>query len=239
MTTNEKVLQYLKAKFPLEKNTPDNPTTIIVLDGQSIKHFTDDIKQYLENFKDLEELTLSICKLTSLKNLPDLPKLKKIVLTDNHLKGEDLNNLCKYKNLVDIRIANNDIKNIDEIKCLENLPELEILDFTDSPITKIKNYRDTIFQNFKKLKYLDLEDKNGKVLEEEDDNEDEEDEVEEDKEFIDDDKKDGDEDYDEEVQQAELKEEDDEEDEEREEKEEGEEEEEEIKNPNPSKKKKL
>ena len=242
MSTNEKVMQYLKKKYPLENNKSDMPITIIVLDGQYINHFTDDIKNYLENFKDLEEIYLSICNLTSLKNLPDLPKLKKINLNDNHLKGEELNNLCKYKNLIDLRIANNDIKKIEEIKCLEKLPELEILDFTDSPITQIKNYRETIFENFKKLKYLDLEDKNGKVLEEDDD-EDEEDEIEEDKEFIDDDKKEGNEDdEEEEIPQAELKEEDEEEGEVEEKEdggEEGEEDEEEIKNPNPSKKRKL
>ena len=192
MASNEKVMQYLRKKYPLEKNTQDRPTVIVVLDGQRINHITDDIKNYLENFKDLEELTLSFCNLTSLKNLPDLPKLKKIELSDNHIKGQELNYLCKYKNLVELRIANNDIKTFDDIKCLENLSELTILDLTDSDITKIKNYREKIFENFKKLKYLDGIDKNGKILEEDDDEEDEEDESEGDKKFIDDDKKESD-----------------------------------------------
>ena len=191
MSSNEKVLSYLKKKYPLEKNTPDKPTTVVILDGQQINHITDDIKNYLENFKDLEELTLSFCNLSTLKNLPDLPKLSKIELNDNHFKGDELSLLCKYKNLSELRIANNNINNFDEIKCLENLPELTLLDFTDSAITKSKNYREEIFKNFKKLKVLDGIDKNGNVVEDED--EDEEDELEEDKEFIDDEKKEGEE----------------------------------------------
>ena len=48
MTKNEKVMKYLQKKYPLEKNTPDKPTTVVVLDGQLINHMTDDVKQYLE-----------------------------------------------------------------------------------------------------------------------------------------------------------------------------------------------
>ena len=227
MTSNEKVMKYLKAKYPLEKNTPDKPTTIIFLDGQHINHITDDVKKYLENFKDLEELTLTMCNINSLKNFPDLPKLSKIELSDNHIKGEELPNLCKYNNLTELRIANNYIKNLDEIKCLEKLSELAYIDLTECPITKMEKYREKLFEIFKKLKILDGADKDGK--EQEDDNDDdEEDELdEEDKEFIDDEKKEGDENGEEE--------------------EEGDEKDnkknrgdnEEIENPNPSKKRKL
>ena len=247
MTTNEKVMNYLKNKYPLNKNTSDKPTVLVVLDGQNIKHITDDIKKYLENFKELEELTLSICNLTSLKNLPDLPKLLKIELNDNHFKGDELINLCKYKNLSELRIANNDINKFDDIKCLEQLSELTVLDFTDSPITRLKDYRDIIFEKFKKLKFLDGIDKNGNVLDEDD--EDEDDELdEEDKGFIDDDKKEGDEngleeedgdDDDGEDKENDNDDEDDEKDEKEEKEEKEEENDDEIKNPNPAKKRKL
>ena len=236
MSSNEKVMSYLKKKFPLEKNTKEKPTTLVVLDGQHINHITDDIKNYLENFKDLEELTLSFCNLTTLKNFPDLPKLSKIELNDNHFKGEELSLLCKYKNLSELRIANNNINNFDEIKCLESLSDLTLLDFTDSPITKSQNYREEIFKKFKKLKILDGIDKNGNVVE--DDDEDEEDELEEDKEFIDDEKKEGEDDEDND-DAAELEEKEDEDNDKEEEEVEEEEDEKEIKNPNPSKKRKL
>ena len=189
MTSNEKVMKYLKQKYPLEKNTPDKPTTIIFLDGQHINHITDDVKKYLENFKDLEELTLTMCNISSLKNFPDLPKLSKIELSDNHIKGEELPNLCKYNNLTELRIANNNIKNFDEIICLEKLSGLTNIDFTECPITKMEKYREKLFEIFKKLKILDGMDKDGKVHEDDDDDDEEDELDEEDKEFIDDEKK--------------------------------------------------
>ena len=146
MTSEQKVLSYLQKKYPLSKNTPEKPITLIVLDGQHINHITEKIKNYLENFKDLEELTLTLCNLSSLENLPDLPKLSKLDLTDNYIKGSDLSHLCKYKNLSELRIANNKINTLEEIECLENLPSLKILDFTDSGITKIDKYREKIFE---------------------------------------------------------------------------------------------
>ena len=235
MTSNEKVMEYLHKKYPLEKNTQEKPITVIVLDGQHINHITDDIKKYLENFKDLEELTLTMCNLNSLKNLPDLPKLTKIELNDNHIKGEELSNLCKYNNLSELRIANNIIKNFEEINCLEKLSELTFIDLTDSPITKLKNYREKFFEIFKKLKYLDGIDKDGKVFEENDDDDDEEEELDEgDKEFIDDEKKEGDEN----VEEGEDGE-DDEENEGNEGEDDEKEEREEIENPHPAKKRKL
>ena len=101
MASDEKVLSYLQKKYPLAKNTPEKPITVIVLDGQHINHITEKIKNYLENFKDLEEITATFCNLSSLENLPDLPKLSKIKLTDNHIKGSELIHLCKF-----IRIKN-------------------------------------------------------------------------------------------------------------------------------------
>lgn len=246
MTTNEKVMKYLKKKYPLEKNTPDKPTRVIVLDGQLINHMTDDVKKYLENFKNLEELNLALCNLNSLQNFPDLPKLSKIELSDNHIKGEDLSNLTKYKNLSELRIANNNIKNIDEIKCLESLSELTFIDLTDSPITNMENYRDILYEIFKKLKYLDGVDKDGNVYEEDDDDYEDEDEEldEDDNEFIDDEKGQGAENEDE-LEEAEDALEDNEEEEDEADEKEGDNKNkskivhEEIENPNPSKKRKL
>lgn len=168
MTKNEKIMKYLKKNCPLNENKQYNPLKKLILYDKHIIHISDDIKNYLEHFKYLEELTLSLCDLTSLHNIPDLPKLLKIDLSDNYIKGEELLNLCKYKNLRDINLSNNNIYNFEEIKCLENLNELSNLDFTDSPITQIQNYREKIFEKFKKLKLLDGKDKYGNTEKDED-----------------------------------------------------------------------
>ena len=86
-STSSKLIHILQQKCPLEKNTKEKPTTIIALDGITINHIPDDVKTYLENFKNLEELSMVNCNLNSLKNFPDLPNLSKIDLSVNRIKN--------------------------------------------------------------------------------------------------------------------------------------------------------
>ena len=230
-----KLIQTLQKKFPLEKNTKDQPTLIIALDGITINHISDEVKTYLENFKSLEELSMVNCNLNTLQNFPELPSLIKLDLSDNHIKDTDLNELLKYKKLQELRMANNNgISNFSEIKKLESLP-LTFIDFSDCPVSKVEGYREKFYENFKNLKILDLCDKEGKEWDEDDEEEEEPDE--DDNGFIDDDLKNEEKEKDEEDNNDNNGE-DYDDDEDKEEYEE-ENEEEEIKNPNPAKKKKT
>ena len=230
-----KLIQTLQKKFPLEKNTKDQPTLIIALDGLTINHISDEVKTYLENFKSLEELSMVNCNINTLQNFPELPSLIKLDLSDNHIKDTDLNELLKYKKLQELRMANNNgISNFSEIKKLESLP-LTFIDFSDCPVSKMEGYREKFYENFKNLKILDLCDKEGKEWDEDDEEEEEPDE--DDNGFIDDDLKNEEKEKDEE-DNNDNNEEDYDDDEDKEEYEE-ENEEEEIKNPNPAKKKKT
>ncbi len=230
-----KLIQTLQKKFPLEKNTKDQPTLIIALDGITINHISDEVKTYLENFKSLEELSMVNCNLNTLQNFPELPSLIKLDLSDNHIKDTDLNELLKYKKLQELRMANNNgISNFSEIKKLESLP-LTFIDFSDCPVSKMEGYREKFYENFKNLKILDLCDKEGKEWDEDDEEEEEPDE--DDNGFIDDDLKNEEKEKDEEDNNDNNGE-DYDDDEDKEEYEE-ENEEEEIKNPNPAKKKKT
>ena len=230
-----KLIQTLQKKFPLEKNTKDQPTLIIALDGITINHISDEVKTYLENFKSLEELSMVNCNLNTLQNFPELPSLIKLDLSDNHIKDTDLNELLKYKKLQELRMANNNgISNFSEIKKLESLP-LTFIDFSDCPVSKTEGYREKFYENFKNLKILDLCDKEGKEWDEDDEEEEEPDE--DDNGFIDDDLKNEEKEKDEEDNNDNNGE-DYDDDEDKEEYEE-ENEEEEIKNPNPAKKKKT
>ena len=235
-STSSKLIHILQQKCPLEKNTKEKPTTIIALDGITINHIPDDVKTYLENFKNLEELSMVNCNLNSLKNFPDLPNLSKIDLSDNHLKDIDLKELSKFKKLTELRMANNNIKEWEEIKILQNLP-LNFIDFSDNPISKMEKYRDKFYENFKNLKILDFCDKEGKEWDEDDEEEEEPDD--DDNEFIDDDPKilnnnDKEKENDDAEEQYEEEGEDNDEEEYQEENDENE-----IKNPNPAKKKKT
>ena len=176
------------------------------------------------------------CNLKNLNNFPELPNLLKLDLSDNHLKDDDLKELSKYKNLTELRMANNKIEDFSKIKVLENLP-LTFIDFSDCPISKMEKYREKFYENFKNLKFLDFFDKEGKEWDEDDEEEEEADD--DDNQFIDDDLKnekndneekendDGEEQYEEEGEGEDN------------EQYEEENEEDEIKNPHPGKKKKT
>ena len=233
---DSKLIQILKKKFPLEKNTKERPTIIITLDGIAINHISDEVKSYLENFDSLEELSMVSCNLNSLNNFPELPNLLKIDLSDNHLKDADLKELLKYKKLTELRMANNLIGNWSLIQELEKLP-LNFIDFSDCPISKMDKYREKFYENFKNLKILDFCDKEGKEWDEDDEEEEEPDE--DDKEFIDDEGKNLDNEENEENDEGNNNEEGEQYEDDGENEEYESNEEEEIKNPNPAKKKKT
>ncbi len=230
-TWSAKLLSYISKKYP---TTVENINNVVefTLDYQIIKELSLEIKNYIEQFKNIETLNMSSCKLISLENLPKLPNLVKIELNDNYLTEKDLIKLTQYPQLSEIYIANNNINGFEELAKLSNMRELHLLYLIQNPICEKKDYKEIIFKMFPRLLFLDGIGKNNEKYEEfEEENEEEEGEEyenEEDKKFINDDEID--------------KSDDDSKDSEKEENEEYEEEEddeEEIENPNPAKKKKL
>lgn len=189
--SSNRILSFLKRKFPAnEENLRMN--TFILLDGQQVNQITSEIKEYMEQFKSVEEFSMCNCHLNSLENLPQFANLKTLELNDNHIKGEELKKIVIYDSLEELKIANNPIENFDDINPLVNLKNLIILDLSETKLSQKENYRKKIFEMFPGLKYLDGTDKNGKDYEEieEEDEEDENEENDEDKKFIDDRKED-------------------------------------------------
>ena len=238
------LLSYLTKKYPSTEENIRN-TKVLTLDNHIIGEISKEIKDYIQVFKNVEKLNLISCKLYSLNNLPELPNLIKIELDDNNLTEKEIIKLKEYPKLSEIYVINNNIASFEELKQLSNMRELHLLDFSDNPISQIKDYREKMFAIFPRLLYLDGLGKNNEKYEEleeenEEENEDEEEEEDEDdKNFIENDlkkrKNNNDNIFDSEDEESE------EEDEENGEYEipEEEEEEEEIENPNPAKKKKT
>lgn len=66
---------------------------MLLLDGIVLIELTEDDKAYLEGFKNAKTLSMSYCALKTLKNLPILPSLEILDLSDNLLSGEDLSSV--------------------------------------------------------------------------------------------------------------------------------------------------
>ena len=65
-----------------------------------------------------------------------------------------------------MRLSNNLISKIEDIKCLNKL-DISYLDLNSNPITHIDNYRDNVFKIFPNLNVLDGIDKDGQIVESE------------------------------------------------------------------------
>ena len=62
----------------------------MLLDGLPLEEITEQDKAFIERFEECLHLSLNSCYLRSLKNLPKMPKLQRLELSDNYLSGEDM-----------------------------------------------------------------------------------------------------------------------------------------------------
>jgi len=202
------LIEFLNKKYP-----SDNENIIeIIIDSFQIKEFSTSDKIYLEQFKKTQIFSLNNTKLTSLNNLPNFEILSEIDLSDNFIKGEELLKLTKYIHLKKIRLANNNIKHYEDVKCFNCFRNLYFLDLSENPINNISNYKKRIFELIPTLAFLDMQDKEDKNYsefeEEEDENEDyEDDEKYSESSFIVNDKEEENEDYENEEEEEEEEEE--------------------------------
>ncbi|KAM6169215.1 acidic leucine-rich nuclear phosphoprotein 32 family member B [Rhynchocyon petersi] len=139
-------------------------------------------------FVNLEFLSLINVGLISFSNLPKLPKLKKLELSDNRIFG-GLDMLAeKLPNLTHLNLSGNKLKDISTLEPLKKLEYLKSLDLFNCEVTNLNDYRESVFKLLPQLTYLDGYDQedqeapdsdaevDGVDEEEEDEGEDEEDE---------------------------------------------------------------
>lgn len=112
------------------------------------------IEGLTDSFTALEVLSLINVGLTSLKNFPKLPALRKLELSDNRISN-GVSHLAGSPKLTHLNLSGNRIKDFDELKPLKELENLEVLDLFNNEVTATENYRDKIFELIPSLKYLD------------------------------------------------------------------------------------
>ena len=133
-------------------------------------------KAFLEEFNNMEMLSMNNTNLKSTQNFPVSNQLLRIELSSNHLTGKDLPALASYAELRTLKLKDNEIKNLEDLKCLEVLKELASLNLSGNPVTEVEDYREKIYEMFPKLDILDGFDKGGNEINTEENEDDEEEE---------------------------------------------------------------
>ncbi|XP_038117478.1 acidic leucine-rich nuclear phosphoprotein 32 family member A isoform X2 [Culex quinquefasciatus] len=141
----------MEKRVALEKRgLPDDQITELILDNCR----STNIEGLTDSFTALEVLSLINVGLTSLKNFPKLPALRKLELSDNRISN-GVSHLAGSPKLTHLNLSGNRIKDFDELKPLKELENLEVLDLFNNEVTATENYRDKIFELIPSLKYLD------------------------------------------------------------------------------------
>mmetsp|Transcript_26672 Transcript_26672/g.48024 ORF Transcript_26672/g.48024 Transcript_26672/m.48024 type:complete len:185 (+) Transcript_26672:2-556(+) len=105
-------------------------------------------------YTSLNFLSMSGCGLTSLANFPNLGALLKLDLSKNSITG-GLDNLSNCVELMQLSLTENQIKTIDSLQPLANLPNLLSLELEDNPVAEVEGYREKVFELCSSLEVLD------------------------------------------------------------------------------------
>lgn len=92
--------------------------------------------------------------LTTLKDFPKLPNLKKLELSDNRISS-GLNYLTTSSKLQYLNLSGNKIKDLETLKPLKEFKNLSVLDLFNNDATQVENYREKIFKMLPSLNFLD------------------------------------------------------------------------------------
>ena len=116
----------------------------------------DKLKKELENYKNLQFLALNDCKLKSLAGFPNLTKLVRLELIDNHLNSQELKHLAHLKNLQFLFIAgkDNQISKVEDLEPLKNMEELTQLDIQGTELSQKPNYLKDVFAYLPKIEVI-------------------------------------------------------------------------------------
>merc|ERR1712195_152016 len=124
----------------------------------------------LDQFGNLEVLSLTGCGLSSLAGFPKLPHLSELNISDNKLSGPDLQVLeqANLQLLVRLTLAgNSNIKELAHLAPLASAPILRSLDLFECDVSKNPEYREQVFELLGSLVYLDGTDRDGNEDEDE------------------------------------------------------------------------
>lgn len=144
----------MKRRIHLElRNRTPAAVRELVLDN--CKAMDGKIEGLTDEFVNLEFLSLISVGLFSVSDLPKLPKLKKLELSENRIFG-GLDRLAEeLPSLTHLNLSGNNLKDISTLEPLKRLDCLKSLDLFGCEVTNRSDYRETVFRLLPQLSYLD------------------------------------------------------------------------------------
>jgi len=138
-----------------------------------------DLSKIQAKAESLTELSMNLCKLSSLAELPKMPSLYKLHLNDNNISSiEEIVDKCP--GLLELSISGNKkIATLEQLKPIEKFKTLMRIDVEGCEFAKEEDYRKKLFELNSTLACVDSLDSRGNEVPDEDDDESDE-EVEED-----------------------------------------------------------
>ncbi|KAM9344295.1 acidic leucine-rich nuclear phosphoprotein 32 family member E-like [Pholidichthys leucotaenia] len=163
----------MKKRISLELRNR-NPAELAELVVDNCRSSDGEVEGLTDEYVELEILSMVNVGLSSLSKMPSLPKLRKLVVSDNVITG-GLDTLAeKCPNLTYLNLSGNKIKELSTIECLQNLKNLKSLDLYSCEITALDDYRDAVFELLPQITYLDgFDQEDNEVPDSEADNDDE------------------------------------------------------------------
>lgn len=119
-------------------------------------------KEYMERFEGISSLCMSQMGLNSLENWPKLNSVYLLNLNRNKLRSGLLAIVKNMPHVAELELEYNQFASIDELKELEELPNLVLLTLQGNPITMRPNYREELFNLLPNLKTIDNYDREGR-----------------------------------------------------------------------------
>jgi len=114
----------------------------LILDDMSIGEICEEDRQFLEGFTETQFLSLNSTGLKSISNLPKMEKLERLELCDNHISSNETTFAAiseLYPNLKVLKLSNNKLASLDDLKCLLSCSKLESIDISNNPVSKLSS----------------------------------------------------------------------------------------------------
>lgn len=150
-----------KALARIAKDMQKDPS-VLTMDNIHMVKITEKIRDGIQKHGEtITRLSLAVCRLFSLANFPELPKVRTLNLNDNRLRDEDLKALVGCKSLTRLSLCGNQIKSVDSLAVLSQNARIKMIDLENNPAAT-GAYRKRLFEMFPNLQLVDYQDSQGK-----------------------------------------------------------------------------